>query len=578
MIFKERLKEYAEVSKSLALVTFALPVMALILGYHSKLWISVENTRALLSTLAGAQAAVLAIVFSITMVGIQLIASRYSPRMTSLFIRAPILTATFAVFVFSIAVDLSLLYVLPEIPTRTYTGGVFLAGGLGVVTGGWLLVFIREMTHRSTPEGTIEAFTNSMTPGKYLKKVKESSSSESEHAHPMRPLYSMVMAALSNREHVTAKMALQAYGDRVEDVLETYIDDETFSEIERDEIGYLFRPVLEEHLPDIALHAEEKEETDIVEQAAETIVEIGELGLKIQRIEEEGPEELDVVGMQAGWGLCDIIRDARVDRGYYVASNSAWCSLGSFLKSASKHPRPEVVRTILRQIGQLVRRQLRNLHDIAWYQSSMRDLFNNLVVSHESLLKECVESLESLDIDWRYEEVPDDVSNDKKLKALKKCRDTIFETTGIFIEYYIEEGDYPTVEGNFMDDWKRLCAKTSKSGPPDYAVPFCQALIEATFTLICEDPVNEKPWIRRIAEVKEEGDGEIVERAFDFILRYEKEEAEDVPMILGRMDEYRENYYQNLVRIAGYRPLNIHRKFPELLLSIREKVEEETSS
>lgn len=255
--------------KSLLLLTFLLPVAGFALGYLVEFSTVPENTRLFLSALVGAQAGVLAIVFSVTVIGIQLIATRYSPRMISLFTDSPIFIYSFALFVFSIAVDLALLFSVPESPWRIHRAGVVAASGLGVTAAVTLFVFVRTAIQQSTPDGAIDAFISGMTTEKYLSQVKQSVENDSETAHPMHPLYNLTMNALSGSERVTAEKALQEYGDLVQDTLADLENQDAFSQEDRKVVKQLFEPGFKEHLHDIALHAEEKEENQIVGDAVE---------------------------------------------------------------------------------------------------------------------------------------------------------------------------------------------------------------------------------------------------------------------------------------------------------------------
>jgi uncharacterized membrane protein len=159
-----KLRQFVEgMPRKLLLVTILLPTVGLYLGYTSGFSTSPENTRLFLSALTGAQAGVLAIVFSVTVIGVQLIANKYSPRMISLFTEFPIFIFTFGLFIFSIAVDLGLLYTVPENHSHIHAAGIGAASGLGLTAAYALFIFVRTAITQSTPEGAVEAFVSSMT-------------------------------------------------------------------------------------------------------------------------------------------------------------------------------------------------------------------------------------------------------------------------------------------------------------------------------------------------------------------------------------------------------------------------------
>ena len=357
-----------------------------------------------LSALAGAQAGVLAIVFSVTVIGIQLIATRYSPRIISLFTDSPIFIYTFALFIFSIAVDLALLFSVPSSPLRLHTAGVVTASGLGVTAAVALFVFVRTAIQQSTPDGAIDAFISGMTTEKYLSQVNQSVGNDSETAHPMHPLYNLTMNALSGNERVTAEKALQEYGDLVQEILTDFEDQDVFSNEDRKVVTKAFKPVFKEHLHDIALHAEEKEENQIVGNATEWQYRLGKDGLDLSN---------DIVATQAQFGLSDVLRDAPVETGTLTSSNRAWEQLGQFLVDASGKSRPGTVWNIASSIETGVSRQLWKISDVRWYEYSMTDLYRRMKSSQEALLEHYGDDVARVDMEWQYEHVPDDAPNKK---------------------------------------------------------------------------------------------------------------------------------------------------------------------
>lgn len=560
------LKQFAEgMSWKLLLSTILLPAAGLYLGYTSGFSVSPENTRLFLSALAGAQAGVLAIVFSVTVIGVQLIANRYSPRMISLFTEFPIFIYTFGLFVVSIAVDLGLLYTVPVDYSRLHSAGVGVASGLGLTAAYALFIFVRTAITQSTPEGAVDAFVSSMTTQKYLERVRESVDNDSETAHPMHPLYSLIMNALSNGERVTAERALHEYGELVQGILADLEEREVFSEEERQVVKELFEPVFEEHLHDIALHAEEKEENQIVSEAVEWQYELGKDGLDL-------PE--DTVANQAQYGLSDVIKDAPVESGSLISSNGAWRQLGQFLVDASEKPRPQVVWNTASSVKTGISRQLWRVSDIRWYEHAMTDIYRRMVMAHENLLDHYGEEVAEVEMEWQYEHVPDDIEDREKVNAVFRWRETLYDTTEAFLRYIDEEDRYPITEGNFKDNWKNICVQASKSPAEDHAITLCQALIE--IAVIDRVKLGETgiPWSSSIGRVKYEGDPEIVDKAFNRILDYEYVEEEPGPLFAGEMEERREKYYQNQLNLQEVSALNTLDNFEEIIGEIQAEADE----
>ncbi|WP_238717540.1 DUF2254 family protein [Natronorubrum halophilum] len=527
------------------LTTFFLPLTGFILMYATGFTGSTENTRMFLSTLAGAQAGILAIVFSVTVIGVQLIATRYSPRMISLFTDSPIFVYTFTLFVLSIAVDLGLLYTVPSDMSQIHAAGVGAVSGLGLATAVTLLIFVRTAIKQSTPDGAIDAFVSDMTSEKYLDQVKRSVENGSETAHPMHPLYNLTMNALSDGEHVTAGKAVQEYGELVEDVLKELDEEDVFSD-DRKVAIQLFKPVFKEHLHGIALHAEEKEENRIVSDAIELQYKLGKKGLDLST---------DTVTRDAQFGLSDVLRDAPVDTGSYISNSNAWKQLGQLLVDASERPEPGAVRNIASSIDQNVSRQIWKVSNVLRYHHSMMRLYSHMENSHKALLDHYGEELSKVDMEWQYEHVPDNTPGRERIMAVFKLRQALFSTTETFLRYSEQEDQSPIKVGDLKDSWKNICVQTSKSPAEDYAISLCQALIEIAVIDHHHDPTG-IPWSDTIARVKHKGDPEIVDKAFNRIFQYSYVEEEPGLLIAGETEERYQTYYCNQLNIEDYQPLN----------------------
>lgn len=560
------LKQFVDgVPERLLAVTVVVPIAGFILGYAVAPGVSTENTRLFLSTLARAQAGILAIVFSVTVIGIQLVATRYSPRMISFFTSSPIFLFTFGLFIVSIAVDLTLLFTVPSGFSHLHSAGVMAASGLGLSSAIALYIFVRTAIRQSTPDGAIDAFVSGMTSEKYLDQVRESVDSDSETAHPMHPLYNLTMNALSGGERVTAERALQEYGDLVQGVLADLEEQDIFSDEDRKVVRKLFKPVFMEHLHDIALHAEEKEENQIVSEATEWQYKLGKDGLDLSE---------DIVARQAQLGLSDVLKDAPVESGSLVSSNNAWDHLGQLLVDASEKPKPGIVWDIASSIETGVSRQLRKVSDIRWYEYSMTDLYRRMESAQEALLEHYDDDVSQVGMEWQYEHVPDDAPNRDEVEAVFKWKETLLDTTEAFLRYYEAEGQYPITEGNFKNSWRDICIEASKSSAEDYAVTLCQALIEIAVIdryLLGENGI---PWSSSIGRVKHKGNPEIVNKAFDRILEYDYVEEEAGPMFAGEMEERRKNYYQNQLNLREVSTLNTIEDFEEIINDIRDEADE----
>ncbi|NLV03867.1 hypothetical protein GOC85_14965 [Haloferax alexandrinus] len=503
-------------------------------------------------------------------IGIQLIATRYSPRMISLFTDSPIFIYTFCLFVLSVALDLGLLYNVPLNSTRIFSAGIGAASGLAITAAVGLFVFVRTAIRQSTPDGAIDAFVSGMTSTKYLERMRESVESESEVAHPMHPLYNLAMNALSSGERVTAEKAVQEYGDLVLSIILELEERNTFEDEENQVRRQLFKPVFKEHLHDIALHAEEQNENQIVSNAIEWQYELGKEGLDL---------EIDRIARQAQFGMSDVLRDAPLETGSYISSNNVWEQIGQFLVDASDKPAPRIARNTASSIETNISSyQLHKISDARWYSHSMMRLYSKMEDAQEALLDHYAEDVANVDMEWQYEHVPDDIHNREEVYSVFEWRNTLLSTTASFLQYAIEEGQYPITDGNFKDSWQNICVEASKTPAEDYAITLCQALIE--IAVIDRNHIEETgiPWSSTIGRVKHKGNPEIVEKAFERILQYDYVEKEPGPLFAGEMEERRQTYYQGQLNVQDTPTLNNRPDFPEEIEEIRREADERWNS
>jgi hypothetical protein len=560
---RETWKKWSSLPRSVWVPAVVFPAVSFLTGCVLGPVSTIENTRFLLSALAGAQSGLLAIVFSVTVIGIQLVSTRYSPRMATQFTRAPIFVFTFLLFVLSVAVDLFLLYALPPRPTAIYTASVFGASGLALVTVYTLFIFVREAIVQSTPDGAIDAFVSETTTDSYLRRVRKTVSDDSEYAHPMRPLYTLILSALSNGEQATVRKGMHEYGETCKNVLNEFRERDTFESEAHDVTRELFKPVLEDHLREIAIQAEEHGDNSSISDATELLYELGYAGLEIDG---------SGVTVQAQRGLGKTIRHSGTDSGSFVASNSAWKKLGELLVKSASHPAPDSCRRICSTIDAELHQQLWTVSDVRWYESSMRQMYSSLKKAQRKLLAHYSPVIADSDVQWHPETVPED--EDDRVMAVRKWREALFDTTGQFVMYAEREDRYPIVTGNYRHTWRDICLTAIEFEYREYAVSLCQALIELALLDNEIDTDDSLSLPRMLAEVKQKGDADIVDDAFSKFDDYEYERDADV-LSPENMDSWHRTYYSNQITTSDYYPLNTIQGFPEKIERLREDVDEQ---
>jgi hypothetical protein len=526
---------------------------------------NLANSRTFLSRLITSQASILAIVFSVTVIAIQLVSSRYSSRLWMLFIDSPVFFVTFLIFILSLSVDFILVYNIPQTPTRIFTIGVFISAAFGAASLFSLLVFVRTVIHRSTPDGLIERYKAHMSPEQYRKEIREHIEDGQIRVHPMQPLYSTVMEALSNNERTTASNALDAYSDIIMTVLQDCIDQGEFTNNPTEFQNTLFGPVLKDQLPEIAVKAEREDETDITDSAVRTQYDIGRTAI------ESGAE---LPAQQAWWGINQTLLESGelLENGKYQACYQGWEHLAKLLTDTAEHSTISVVKYRWGGISHKVRTSLLHAENPDMLRVPFARLFNALGTAHKELLKSHFDLLSEFDCDWRSGAVSGS-GIDEEIEAASDLRKSIFETTEHFLRYYIEEGDFPVSMGTFRSHWKSIVSEGTKVENETYGIALCWALIEIAFITSAEDPENLRTWSGAFARIRNDGNPEVVDTAFDTMLsEYPGPNDGGILQSLSSK-ESGESFeaYRNMLTLYTdeYQPLNAHEEYPDLVETLQ---------
>jgi hypothetical protein len=488
-------------------VTLLLPTLLGIVGWIFPISLIPSNTQLYLSALAGAQASVLAIVFSVTLLGIQIATTRYASRMVPLFSRAPIFRYTFVVFVVSIAVDLIVLYNLPSRTSDLAVGGVFFTSGVAIVAAVTLAVFIPSILQLSTPDGLIEAFEHRLQPDVYLRETRTYTESNARADHPLQPLHSMVMSALSRREWATAERGL----DGVKTIASTTIEElsETGDlprQLQTRESRELFDLALKEFIPEISLHAFDEDERQLLNQSLQVQADIGRTATDNYR---------RFIAAEAARGLSNTIQEAPPTTEGNVIRRPGFNHLGTLLQGVTENPDPRYMRMILSRIDHQIDILFRKDADQWVYQDLLLRCFGQILLDpQETFLEYYGGYLDEVDVDWRSEYPPDGLANRSLFEAIFKWREAFVSISSRILQYRFRHEEYPMPYGNYFSTWREACSQAVESDAQEYAVVLSELYIETAYEGSIIDEDSYETWVARLASVTEENP-EVVQKAFD---------------------------------------------------------------
>lgn len=469
--------------------------------------IEVHNASAVLTTLATAEASVLAIVFSVTVVALQLVVTRYSPRLTSLFSEDPLFRATFLLFVCAIAFNLLSTYLLPPESGRVVNatvGVAFALAGAAVVS---LYRFILLMIHRSSPDELITTLVErELKPGKYLPATVEDLRETT--VHPLRPLYTIVSRAIEMGEYRTAKQGIEAF--------QTVLDD-TFAFLRANfefETGHEFadavtEEVLVEYYPPIVEQSFSYEQHGLVSDAVSVVERIAVNGLHLGFTD---------VTEHAADGLGNVFDDAPLTLDGNRLRRPVKEALVQLTKvtagTAEYGPFASVFFTLNNQMEVLLRR--RPEKDVTRFL--VRDYYGlESVEIFEELIERFGPELNGKEIHWTSptEDMKSTLpSAGRPLREFWRQREHFTQEV---LRYRISEEEYPFVEGDIDAGWKKLIDKSAEAGLDGLAMLFCISTIKLAYRVRKLEEKRLGFWADNLARIRINHDPRIVDDAFAFV-------------------------------------------------------------
>lgn len=530
-------------------------------GYYTIPAPPTDNLRLFLSALATVQATLIGIVFAVTILGIQLTSDRYSARMVTIFYTHPIFMAAAVLFLLSIGLDLGLLFWFPDAADPLFTTLLYGSIGMAASTVVMFGLFIGTVLRLSRPEGILEAYGHRITPLWYVRQSQQALTSDTGPPHPMFELYTMGLAALEEEDLETARAVVSQYGKLVSRTLDGCIDHGVFDELERKEIDYLFEDVLKGQLPDLARHAQEIDEPELVSDCLDWQYQIGKQGLETDhgRVMEKafrGMTQLSAI-------------DAPIEMDYYGLHARVWSNMGELMRDAAEQQEFRRLQSLLISTDRMKNRHLKVHYDPDFHTGMLDDYFRSLRLLHSTVLHYTQDELAESDFDWNSRGVTGDVVNREEVRTMLHCRDEICDLSATIIEVK-EKEFYPVTEGNFANDWQETCEHAVFSAPEGYGRTLCQALIELAYIDPLEFPNHERLWLRRIRDLREKCGDEPVDTAFARMLGFEQLEFDEVDRRVFALDvDDWDKRYVNLVSVLEYTPLNADGGFPGRLEEIQ---------
>lgn len=487
------LKSYSTLQLSIIGAGFLLATLFAILPYQY----NISEIGSVLTALAIIQASILGIVFSVSILGVQLIADRYSPRMMRLITSASVFRGLLILSSVSIGFDLWLALYAPSLSPAYGIAGVAIAGSLAVAVGIGLWQTVKTVIDRSTPNGILDAYANDITPAEFRESVRRSQHDLNQH--PLHDLHELIMAALSRREWSTVKNGIKYTHEISTNIIEAESEG-TKLRPQRDELAkQYFRDPLKEQLPRAAQRAHETEQKELASNAIEAIETIGKSGIDNNR---------PYVVTQGASGLGEIFREAPAGKSGQSIREGCLDACQSLLTDLMERPASTEIRTNWSLYTNLIRIWLIQGHDPWEYELHLRHIHRECLANGiETYLNYYGDYFDDIEVDWKSTTEPEDHIG--VVKIFHRLIRSMVEVNFHIFNYIDNNEEWPIAPTQLQTGMYAICSASEK-GPPKLTRTFLRYYIDSAYVVYRLDSEKTARWARTLARLKSELENEDV--------------------------------------------------------------------
>jgi hypothetical protein len=484
--------------------------------------VSIENVRALLTTVAIIEASILAIVFSVTVVALQLVVNRYSARLSSIFVEDPLLLATLGLFAVAIGVNLVGVYLLPGAVGRMTNAAIGLSLGLAAGAVYVLYTFVSQMIQRGSPDELIRILVDrKLAPEWYLPTDK--ADFESKPIHPVLPLYQTISSAIDLGEYQTAKQGIEG----IEKVLLRSMDhfDQTYDDEEAAAYAVsISEEILTEYVPSIIEQALSKEQYELASTLVECVEAIGEDGVN---------RGYDGVLKHAADGLGEAFTAAPMTVEANRIRETLKESLLELSKIAVKNGESYTGMSAFGKLHGALKVLLRRKPEVAITERLVGEFFGTESSEiFDTLLDRYHSDLVGEDHDWLSPTQGDEYTLSSEAENLRRYWRRQVELSDTILRYRVTEGRYPILESQLHLGWKSMIHSAADHDLPELATMCCRSMIWLAYYVDSLDDDRHRLFTRNLAETRRKYGDPIVDRAFELLKQGKGPEGGDISVHL----------------------------------------------
>ena len=502
-------------------LTIVISVVFAALTVLLNLPVESENIRTLLTTFALAEASILAIVFSVTVVALQLVVTRYSARLTSLFVKEPLFRITFGLFIGAIAFDLLAVYSLPIQSSHLSNAAVGIAFALGGVSTIALYQFIQVMIQRSSPDELIRVLIErELAPGEYLPKSVENF--QEIEVHPLRPLYRTIARAIELGEYQTAEQGIDGLRTVLKRTFE-YLESEYPDDGAAQYAPAVSKEPLTEYFPPILEQAYAHEQYDLASSAVDDVEALALDGLDrgFTDVTEDAADGLGDAFNETpltldGNRLRDPVSETLVELTTATATKADYSTFSSVFFNL------DLQMTVL-----LRRRTDSNVtHRLVgdYYTRDSIDIFEALVDRYGPKVQD-QEIVWISPTDGRISTLPDEA------EPLRHFWRRYTKFTQAVLRYRLSEEEYPFVEGSIDDGWKGVSECAAEAGLNGLATLCIISTIQLAYNVDQLENGRVGIWLNNLGLLRRDYNPAIVDQAFALLKKGEQPKGANISTI-----------------------------------------------
>lgn len=283
-----------------------------------------ESARYLLSALIQSEAAIIALVITLSMVAVQLTASSYSPRVTDLFRKSPHLLILMLVYVFSIVYEVVTLKMVGEFANeKTQQVCVNFACNVGIYCFIILIPYTYEILDMLKPSIIVESLLQGMTKHSLL-----------EEENPFREVNEILKKSISTDDYRAIRSYLMTTGRELNRIFQT----ESFDEVEEKKFAE-------------RIHMEIGKISNLLEELQDYPIEMIEIlsAMTLEAIE----NNLRIIAQALVSKFGDVVKHTTGTRFIWVAAKLEISELSEIVRSAIKREFPMVSKGAVNRLREI---------------------------------------------------------------------------------------------------------------------------------------------------------------------------------------------------------------------------------